>query len=766
MPKKHQGKSTRTFPQCPASMPSPARQTKRLYGWRGWVLRILSVFLAPLLFLGLIEAGLRIAGYGYPTRFFIGIDGKDAYRTNERFGWRFFPVALARRPQQCILASKSPQAVRIFILGESAAQGIPDPAYSFGRILEVMLHERYPGVNFEIVNAAMTAINSHVVREIAKDCASQQPDLFIVYMGNNEVVGPYGPGTVFQAWSPSLTMIRGSVWIKSQRIGQLTDNVIGGGRREAGTPAQWRGMEMFTNNAVTADDPRLNSVYDNFRLNLADICQSARDGGVPVVLSTVVTNLRDCPPLASKHLANLSAAHLAQWEAAYEEGIRLEGAGKTHEAVLKFREAARLDDRYAELHFRLARCLAGEGNGAEAREHFVLARDLDALRFRADSRINGAIRQFAAENQSAAVRLVDAEQALSVESLSPDSVPGANLLYEHVHLTFEGNYQLALSMLDAVSATLPRLNSFRKETAVPTRRQCADALALTSWDELEMGRYMAEMTSRAPFTNQLDHGSRQAAVQENLISLGRIAQQPEAMQAGAKLYSAAIEKSPGDWQLRNHLASLALQAGQPAVAAEQCRLLMEKFPWEAGPRCTLGIALAKMGKPADAIAFYEEALRLNPGDSQTHSNLGNALRQLGRVPEAVVRYEQALRLNPDNTEAHNNFGNVLQQTGRISEAIEHYEAALRIRPDNADAHNNLANVLLDVGRIPEGIGHYRQALAIQPQNAAAHCNLGLALEQTGSRADAIVHYKEALRLNPNLAPARARLSALAGQELP
>ena len=36
----------------------------------------------------------------------------------------------------------------------------------------------------------MTAIDSHVTVEIARDCTAHQPDLFIVYLGNNEVVGP------------------------------------------------------------------------------------------------------------------------------------------------------------------------------------------------------------------------------------------------------------------------------------------------------------------------------------------------------------------------------------------------------------------------------------------------------------------------------------------------------------------------------------------------------------------------------------------------
>ena len=84
----------------------------------------------------------------------------------------------------------------------------------------------------------------------------------------------------------------------------------------------------------------------------------------------------------------------------------------------KYEAAARIDDRFAELQFRLGRCLAAEGRSAEARERFVLARDLDALRFRADSRINAIIREVAAEQEAAGVRVVDAEQALAKSDLA------------------------------------------------------------------------------------------------------------------------------------------------------------------------------------------------------------------------------------------------------------------------------------------------------------------------------------------------------------
>ena len=44
----------------------------------------------------------------------------------------------------CNSAEKPKGTFRIFVLGESAAMGDPDPAYAFSRYLEVMLRQRFP----------------------------------------------------------------------------------------------------------------------------------------------------------------------------------------------------------------------------------------------------------------------------------------------------------------------------------------------------------------------------------------------------------------------------------------------------------------------------------------------------------------------------------------------------------------------------------------------------------------------------------------------
>src|SRR6266403_1299916 len=118
--------------------------------------------MVPLVLLGALELSRRVAGFGYPTSFFLRtkINNEDFYVTNDRFGFRFFPPAIARTPFALRMAAHKPaRTYRIFLFGESAAQGDPDPTFGVGRYLEALLRARFPEAHFEVVCAAMTAIN-------------------------------------------------------------------------------------------------------------------------------------------------------------------------------------------------------------------------------------------------------------------------------------------------------------------------------------------------------------------------------------------------------------------------------------------------------------------------------------------------------------------------------------------------------------------------------------------------------------------------------
>jgi hypothetical protein len=300
---------------------------KPMTGWRIWLFRAIAITVIPALLFLFLEIILRIAGYGFPAVANIKckIDNKDYYCNNIKFARRFFSPNIAREANPYVFpADKSDNTYRIFIMGASAAAGTPDGSYCFGRILQTMLHHQYPQANFEVITTAMPAINSHVVLEIAKDCARHQPDLFIVYMGNNEVVGPYGAGTVFAPLSGSLSFIHFDVALKASRAGQLLVNLLGPLSLKKNTPQIWRGLEMFLEKQIQAEDPRLKIVYQYFRRNLEDIGLTALKSKAKIIFCTVGSNLKDSPPFASLHRLGLTETELKNWDDIYQQGIKYE----------------------------------------------------------------------------------------------------------------------------------------------------------------------------------------------------------------------------------------------------------------------------------------------------------------------------------------------------------------------------------------------------------------------------------------------------------
>ncbi len=514
--------------------PIPEESPKAASRWRYWLPRLATAVFVPLLLLALTEGALRLFNIGYSTELMndCTVGGQPSYCYNLFFAAPFFPPGMIKAPQfYSIPKAKAPDTYRIFVLGESAAMGDPDPAYGFSRYLEVMLRERFPNTKFEVINTGIVAIDSHVILPIARELARYKPDLFIIYAGNNEVVGPYGPGTALTGSSLSLPAIRTSIFVRSTRIGQLLT-------KASQTRSDWKGMEMFLDKQVRADSPSLLHTYANFASNLRDIVDVARASGARVLLSTVATNLKDCPPFASLHREGLAPEALRQWSSLVQQGAALENARSFEDALKAYAAAAQIDDQYAELQFRIARCLWALGDYAPAKEHFVRAQDLDTLRFRADTKINDIIRSVA-NSSGKQVELLDAQSALAGESAY--GVTGSELLYEHVHLTPPGNYILARAAFTQLVENLPPAVRASALSANPlSESQCEQLLALTSHDRSRVAAEMIQRLQRPPFTNQLNH-----AEQIQNLTLKAISS-TESLPATFSEYQWAIAQAPSD----------------------------------------------------------------------------------------------------------------------------------------------------------------------------------------------------------------------------
>jgi tetratricopeptide (TPR) repeat protein len=720
-----------------------------LTGGRKWLFRLTGLVLVPLLLLGGLELGLRMAGYGFPTSFFkkIVIGSQEFWVDNDKFGFRFFPPALARIPSPVVMkAKKPPGMIRIFIFGESAALGDPQPHYGAGRYLEALLRARFPAKEFEVVNTAMIAINSHAILPIARECAGHAGDLWIVYMGNNEMVGPFGAATVFGRKAPPLGVVRLDLAIQRTRVGQLLLALSHKIRKPES--ASWHGMEMFMENKIPPDDPRKEVVYRSFSRNLEDILQAGVGSGAKVILSTVAVNLKDCPPFASLSEADLGAADRAAYEGQHAAGAAAMERNDWAAAQPPLAQAAALFPRSAEAQFLLADCLLRQTNAAAAREHFEQALEEDLLPFRADSRINDIIRAEGGRLAERGLVLSDAAAALTANNTA--EIPGQEFFYEHVHLNSAGNYRLGRAWAEAAEKLLGPVGSVQGQATSAgwaTQEECERLLGLTDWSRASVLEEVISRLKQPPLSGQSNNSRRLAALQDQLSEVRQRMTNSGPARA-RQIYLQALKSAPEDYRLHESFAEFLEQTGDFQQATVERRKVRELIPHYYFSHFKLGLDLKQAGEFDQARDCFLRAAELNPQQSDIRVQLGEVYARQGQWAKAASEYALAHQLSPDNPRILLYASEVLWKLDRRAESVENLRAALRRHDDFWEAHYRLGEHLAVQGQINEAAAEFAAAVRLNPSYVKAHLNLGVALSKLGRAQEAGQQFDETLRLDP------------------
>ncbi len=727
---------------APASTP----QSMPAYKINRWWFRI-AALLSPIFFLGLGEIGLRLAGYGYPTSFFLEKhhEGRTLLIENQKFGWRYFPPMVARSPLPLsLIATKPAGTIRIFVFGGSAAMGDPEPAYGFARQLERILQARDPNHKFEVINTAMTAINSIVVREIARDCAPHQGDFWLVYAGNNEVVGPFGAGTVFGRQTLGLPFVHASLLVKSTCLGQWLEAL----HTRSTSRIEWQGMEMFLRNQVRSDAPGLQIVHKNFTRNLEDIIGLGRRSGATVLVTTVPVNLKDCPPFASQHRPDLSAGQLDDWNKKFQRGQQAQDAGQFTDALVAYEEAGQIDIQFAELPFRRAVCEQALGQTNAAAADYRLARDQDTLRFRADSVINRTIRQVAASQD---IALIDAEQECARQSA--EGIPGDMLFYDHVHLNFSGSYLVARMFASEIEKKLPSQTAFANSNAPElTEADVARQLALTDFDRRRIGEEMRLRLQQPPFTSQINSQTRDEQWQKTLAQL-----ESSPTRANEE-YQAALKLAPDDWLLHVNYARLLESGTDDSAATRQWQEVARLLPYEPDAWFQLGNLAYTARAFADAQGYFRKALELKPDLLEGMNGLGLSLAAQGQNDEAMREFRAVLQLNPSFSAARVDLAVTLASQGKILDAMAEYRTVLQLDTNNVAARINLAKLLAGQNKTDQAMVLLKEALALKPDEPVANFDLANELAAQGQHAEALPYYQAAVQAKPDFAEARFNLA--------
>ena len=738
---------------APISSSAPSRVSAA----RLWLYRVLAAVGIPTLLLLGLEGGLRLADFGRSVHFLIPDDQPGYYRTNPDFVSLFMPSSFNLRPLNFRVAVRKPaHTVRIVVLGESAAQGVPEPLFAFAPQVRALLRARYPDKNIEVINTGIVAINSHVVYQIARDLAEFSPDLFLVYLGNNEIVGPYGPGCSYLSEMPPLSLIRLSVFVRSTRTGQLISGFLGRLARRRAPPPEWGGMTMFTESAVRGDDPRLGKAYRYFETNLEDIVRVASAAGAKTALCTVVSNLKDCAPLLSLHRPDLTAPELSAWKKAFKAGRLKWLLEETEAARADLQEAQRIDPQYADTAFLLGSVEWHAGHAAAARQHFLAAQHWDALRFRPDPLINEIIRRVA--HRHPAVSLLDTARLLGSDPSSAEPPPGRELLFEHVHLDWAGNYRLARTMALGVEAAL--LDQQPDRPPWLDSAGCAAAVGYTPPARAAVLQQVASITQNPPFTNQLTYPEDMARFAHELKRTEADRANPEILQRAQATVLAAIERDPANPNLVKIAKDIADDLGEDAAALSQAQRGRQLQPEYFRLAAAEAILLTRLDRFAEAEKLLREtALSCPIRELATIAPaFVNFYTRAKRVPEGLRTLDDFISRCPGDRKLMLLRAGLAVFAGDKAGAERGFRALLADDPGNQGALEALVSFLQEQGRSAEAEAESLAAAAHQPRNQANNLRAAALADARGENENTVKYLLAAERSGPVSAAIELRLA--------
>ena len=529
----------------------------------------------PLLLIAALEGAVRVLGLVPTYPVFVPHPAAPNYLTmRPDVIRRYFPAG-ADIPNVTVephyfLTEKPKNGIRLFVQGGSTAAGYPyGLGASIASMLENRLRQSWPDKPVEVVNTALSAVNSYTLLDVADDIIAQRPDAVLIYAGHNEFVGIMGVGSNYRlAESPAATAVY--LQLKQLHLYKLLEQMLASKPAVAANSQEKRTLmsKMAAAQPITVDSPLYQAGLAQFQRNMRLLLAKYRDAGIPVYLATVASNIADQPPFQSADLTPEQLRSLT----ALQQGDSSQFASLATEAKTQ---------QHALLTYQLGRWLRQQQRVEEAQQWLSLARDFDTLRFRAPQAINEQIKAFA---DNKAVWLVDAEQAL--RDHSPDGLIGRQLMLEHLHPNLPGYFVIADAFYQALASS-KQLPSY---AVTVDKAKAWAARPVLPAEEFAAFARVAQLTSDYPFQRTPQPVELPAA--ENPLQ-----------QAGLDFYAKKI-----DWlQLMKISMQVYQQQGDAEMQLKTALILADAAPDQPSWNAYAAKLLEKSTKPELAWWYWQRA---------------------------------------------------------------------------------------------------------------------------------------------------------------
>lgn len=604
----------------------------------------LILLLIPLVFFATLEISLRFFGYGINNKQWVEVtEGKLIL--NPEIAYRYFYTTknIPHSIQDVFDKVKKTNAFRVFILGESSAAGYPYlPIGSFSRYLQKRLEILYPNSVIEIVNVSMTAINSYALRDMSPGVLEQNPDLVLIYSGHNEYYGALGIGSMESLGTnrsvvnlalylnkyKTVELLRDFIKLVSKMLAKETQNQADGTLMSRIVKDQYIafGSELFYKGL---------SQYEN---NIRDILKMARENNVPVILGTLVNNLKDQPPFISV-----------------------------------------TSEKYppADVVYQSAKAELNSGRLNTADSLFRIAKDLDVLRFRSTEKMNQLINRLGQEFGCPVVQIDSVFNAVS-----PYGIVGNNLITDHLHPTLKG-YQLMgklfFEMMDKMHY-LPNSNQLE----IPEKEQ--DSLTLANFNFSRLDSILAEyrliiLKNDWPFVEK-----KKKKNSSDLIKPIDFVEIKALEIIDDKITWELAQRKVAGWYLsRNDYNSFQHQMD---VLISQYPIIVEYYDFVANE-------LLKVQKYEQAYKYVAKRYAIKP-DAYSTKWLGIIDLSKNKTDSAIKYLKESIKFNSSDPQVLYNISGAYSYKKEYQKALDAVDKCLAIDPDfpsAADLKNQLQAVI-------------------------------------------------------------------------
>jgi tetratricopeptide (TPR) repeat protein len=593
-------------------------------------------FLLPVLFFVLLELVLRIFSYAGNTNLIISGSGDQAkyFKINPNAAARYFSKyeINLETAYDVFLKNKPDNGYRIFVLGGSTAAGYPyGNNLMFSRILNQRLNDTFPNRTIEVINTAAPAINSYTQLDFLDEILRSEPDVILIYSGHNEFYGALGVASV-----ESLGQFRWFVnfYLKLQqfKVFLLLRNMISGllalFQSEADVTSGTLMERMVDENQIPYGSSLYKAGKEQFAANLRDIIQQSRDANIDVMLSELVSNVRDQKPFIS-----VAGTHPLTADQAYAR--------------------AQMAEKKADYQ--------------QAKTLYYLAKDLDALRFRASEDFNTIINELGREFDIPVVPM-----KVYFEKQSANELIGDQLMLEHLHPNIDGYFIMA----DAFYETMRGSGFISDEwdsSQVTRRSSYRKTWGYTPLDSVYAGLRVRILKGGWPF---------QPKSSPNMALLS--------FRQKTKVDSLAVRM----WQDRSYnlerahfdLAVYYESKNDLRRAFDEYNALVCLTPYNVSPYIKAAEILIKAGRLNQAFPILNQSLQLE-STMYAQKWIGQILLNRNNINEALPYLERAYNLDKRDPQLLYNLSGAYAMSSEFEKARARLNELEKINPNFPDAEH-------------------------------------------------------------------------------